>query len=767
MHIHLHIQNSYDAMPEEVTCQFYTNKNKPMPSSSNKKRSGGPHNYIDPRVLPCLHTFCKDCIGGLAKESEKLGLKTIKCPTCNEESSLPEKGVEGLPQDLNLEFRSQAWALIVKSKNPEKVKCMDCRKQSKEVKFCSDCCDFLCGRCAEHHESSWRTEDHKLVKASEVNQDSLKSLKSPELSYCKDPAHTTYALDFYCESCDSLLCQSCLLADHRDEKKHITQKLGRIASQHKQEMQSLLAPADDALQQLERTVQDSQQMEERTGSAEAELKLEIEEKFKALEKELKTRKAELLKEVSSIACQKKQCLTLQRESFTHFREQISRLVCKINQAAHSYRDHEVLSLQGLLQTQLKKQLEVYRGLSLHLNESSVIPHSLDMANITSAVRNLGQVSCGSSVENSIVSIHIPRAIQGKERQFFITTLDETDRVFDLAGEDVKVRLCHTESNTVIETNAEYKVEQKHYSASLVPQNVGEHKMMVTVRNRPVQGSPFRIWVREPRDWTQLPSSLNEYMSSSSLDSNYVYGLALHSNGHLFVTQNHYVRVIDLKTSTTVKKIGSNGSADSQFKDPYAIAIHGDYIYVADSYNHRIQKFSASGHDNYAHLSTFGREGSEDNQLKYPYGICVDPYGSVYVADSSNNRIAIFHSDGSFRTITHETIKCPTGVAFDPSGNLHVVSRDSNIVNIFNREGDLMLQPYGKGNLSSPWGIAIDEEGYSFIVEYNGTSSRLQVFDPDHKLMKTVSGFNYSEGVVIADDGSIFVGDGNNYRIRKC
>ena len=126
----------FDEAPEEVTCQFYANKNKMLPERSDKNLAAGPHNYIDPCVLPCLHTFCKECVGGLAKESEKQGLKVINCPTCNIECSLPENKVEGLARDLNLEFKSQAWALIAKSKSPEKIKCTDCRKESKETKFC-------------------------------------------------------------------------------------------------------------------------------------------------------------------------------------------------------------------------------------------------------------------------------------------------------------------------------------------------------------------------------------------------------------------------------------------------------------------------------------------------------------------------------------------------------------------------------------------------------------------------------------------------------
>ena len=446
----------YDEAPEEVTCQFYANKNKTLPDiSSNKKLAAGPHNYIDPRVLLCLHTFCKECIGGLAKESEKQGVKVINCPTCNVECSLPENGVEGLARDLNLEFKSQAWALLAKCKSPEKIKCMDCRKESKETKFCSDCCDFLCGRCADHHAASWRTENHKMVKASEVNQDALKSLKSPELSYCKDSAHTTYPLDFYCETCDVLLCQSCLLADHmtKEGKKHKTQRVGAIAAQHKQEMRGLLAPAEEALEQLRFTVKESKEMEEKTSHVEKELKEQIEEKIKRLEKELKARKAELLKEVSNIANQKRQRLMLQRESFIAFQEQIERLVRKIQEATGNYRNHEVLSLQGLLQAQLKKQLQVFEQLSLHLNESSIIPNDIDMTAITTTVRNLGQISCGSSAEHSMVSVQISGAVQGRERQFAIKTLDETDHIFELAREDVKIRLRHKETGNTIEAVA--------------------------------------------------------------------------------------------------------------------------------------------------------------------------------------------------------------------------------------------------------------------------------------------------------------------------
>ncbi len=84
--------------------------------------------------------------------------------------------------------------------------------------------------------------------------------------------------------------------------------------------------------------------------------------------------------------------------------------------------------------------------------------------------------------------------------------------------------------------------------------------------------------------------------------------------------------------------GSLGFGDGQFRNPQGIAVDGaGNVYVADSGNDRIQKFSASG----AFLAKWGSEGSEDGQFLFPEGIAVDSLGDVYVADSENNRIQKF------------------------------------------------------------------------------------------------------------------------------
>jgi len=66
------------------------------------------------------------------------------------------------------------------------------------------------------------------------------------------------------------------------------------------------------------------------------------------------------------------------------------------------------------------------------------------------------------------------------------------------------------------------------------------------------------------------------------------------------------------------------------------------VYVADSNNHRIQKFSADGK-----LSElWGSRGAQDSQFSSPMRIAVDPAGFLYITDRDNNRIVKYDTRGA-------------------------------------------------------------------------------------------------------------------------
>jgi tripartite motif-containing protein 71 len=63
--------------------------------------------------------------------------------------------------------------------------------------------------------------------------------------------------------------------------------------------------------------------------------------------------------------------------------------------------------------------------------------------------------------------------------------------------------------------------------------------------------------------------------------------------------------------------------------------------VLDTQNHRVQMFDASRN----FVKEFGTSGAGPGQFNEPWGIAVAPDGTVYVADTWNHRIEKFDRDG--------------------------------------------------------------------------------------------------------------------------
>jgi len=115
--------------------------------------------YTNPRVLPCLHVFCTECIMhlvSLALKEEPCGV--IECPVCQQRAALPDSGnVSCLPLDVVM-----LHARDVADVRRGKVVCTGCMSQRNAVAHCVDCCAFLCPSCVSAHRLMHCFENHKV-----------------------------------------------------------------------------------------------------------------------------------------------------------------------------------------------------------------------------------------------------------------------------------------------------------------------------------------------------------------------------------------------------------------------------------------------------------------------------------------------------------------------------------------------------------------------------------------------------------------------------
>lgn len=88
------------------------------------------------------------------------------------------------------------------------------------------------------------------------------------------------------------------------------------------------------------------------------------------------------------------------------------------------------------------------------------------------------------------------------------------------------------------------------------------------------------------------------------------------------------------------------------------------------------------------LSTsFGLEGHEDGQVSRPWGVCVDKNGNILVSDRRNNRVQVFHPDGTLKFkfgrkgVGNGEFDLPAGICVDIDNRIIVVDKDNHRVQV--------------------------------------------------------------------------------------
>ncbi len=148
------------------------------------------------------------------------------------------------------------------------------------------------------------------------------------------------------------------------------------------------------------------------------------------------------------------------------------------------------------------------------------------------------------------------------------------------------------------------------------------------------------------------------------------GIAVDSGGNIWVADT---------ANNRVQKFSSTGTylaAYTSLKGPTAITTRGSLIIVADTANNRIVELLNGTPPTW--FAQFGTLGSGNGQLNHPEGVGAEAAGNVWVADTTNNRIEQFSSEGKYlaqfgATGTGEgQFKGPAGIAIDSSANVWVV-----------------------------------------------------------------------------------------------
>ena len=163
--------------------------------------------YRDPRMLPCGHTFCLQCLQKQYETSQKSTSNQPTCGICRAQWTVSEQGVASLPKNF---VAQNCFALF-----PSFSECgmaNDGLEHGKVEYFCIDCWDPLCVSCKEVHRRTKLTRNHSVKSITDICKEDVDQYKRQVASLC--PHHKNQELTLFCTNCKEIGCATCIFKSH-------------------------------------------------------------------------------------------------------------------------------------------------------------------------------------------------------------------------------------------------------------------------------------------------------------------------------------------------------------------------------------------------------------------------------------------------------------------------------------------------------------------------------------------------------------------------
>ena len=662
--------------------------------------------YTNPKTLPCLHSFCQECLEGLPQEREARGdTYYLSCPTCRQHTEVPRKGVGAFPVAFHLNnLKEITQSLKNKVSDPQQVTCNDHDKPLDM--FCVTCVTVICHYCAIH---THKDHEHALISDCypehyQMLHDSLKPVKGKKQALKK------------------------VLSDLAEREGQIREKREGVLEEIHQmieEMIGILRQSERKLTEQVKRVTDAklQVLSGQTKSAQTSLNL-LEDVEDYVEQSLKTgtHQQVLRSEKQMMECMSEVTTQINVEELRPIEKDDLRLIKDSAETLKSLHHIGTVSYTALQECKVKifEEKKVSFSLSMEGPDSSLV--SVPVSSLRCSLVPVGKgdqpihtTVTTTSTHPGVYRIHCNPSTHGTHTvkvQVYDVELEDTSLFIPFNPCLDNITIC-----TITELNCPLGVAVSDDGHVIVTECNGH---CVTILNN--QGKKMK--------------SLGGKGGMGDVEFSYPCGVAITPDNFILVSdENHRIQKISMD-GDRVASVGEKGSGRRQFDTPDGIAISPitGQVYIADCYNHRIQVLNPD----LTFSRSFGRYGSANGQFKSPRDIAIDSQGLVYVADTYIHRIQKFTPDGKFvaqfgsKGSDPGQLKFPCGITIDTAGTglVYVGDGDNHRVSVFTSDG-VFVSSFGMSGKDidqqfyTPIGLTFDKEGLLYVCDY--ANNRLVIY----------------------------------------
>ena len=713
--------------------------------------------YTEPKLLPCLHYYCKKCVLDLALKAKPA--KSFPCPECRNKATLPEEGVDGLKTAFFVNRLKTTVSSMKVSHGQVEVHCEACLDgySGKAEAFCRQCAAFICEDCVKFHQRNRQYSKHEISSLDDLKRGKYKPVEKKENLPDKCAIHYEPQV-IYCYDCDALICCHCIMKDHKEHNFEFCTKAGPLV---KEELSCELKPLKQLKAEYMHAAELAQTTKQEVEDQGLSVAKEIKTSFSELHQILNEREKELLQEAKTKVGKKVKKLCEQEKMFTCASVEIQAVVDYIEQCLSLCTDTEIMGLQAETKTKVRRETKEHSKMSLEPAEEVDIGVAVGLAD---DLKQLCQDKASVYVvpvdlAKSTISVAMPESIQIWDTMKLALELipvlqnnKPTKRPLPVTAV-IKSKYGGTTSKCDVIKNAmsSYTI---HYKVA----DRGRHEVVVLVDGQEVPGSPFPFVASlSPTELGQPVKIWSQIAEACAITTT--------STGDILVTEK-FGGILkcgnDGKRKALVMK--SSHSLDTL----RGIAVDSeDNIYCTDESSSKILKCDKNGGNVQVHniklvkgkghrgLTIVGEEvlacaaGVDgtilvyDRNLQYVrkiqlngggnfYDISADSQHNLYVADWTYNAIRVFSIDGThLRFIKNyqggQRMFGPLSVHVfqrhvyigDCSRTISVCTTDGTHVYTFGSQGS------GAGQFNSPNSITVDKDSLVYVAELD--NSRVQCF----------------------------------------